>query len=411
MLFQCRVGDARGDITILKLEALDKDNLVRELVEKKYFIFEITPLERKEFFLISTIRNYYYSTNGYFGYADLIDICDELRTMLDAGLSLTKAIEIIAFSQKVPQKRDIILQIKRDMEFGNSLSSAIKRQKDAGFPAYFHLSIMAGEESGKLSEVLSQLIRLFKIEKKVRSKFILSMVYPAILFLVSSIILGFLLVRVVPRFAENFNNLGIELPDLTRWVMKTSDFIIDRGVLIAAVSGYVLLQIIKYRNTEKGRLHLDGILLKLPAFSKMIYYTNIIRFYKILSTLISSGMPIVTACDIARNSLSNKELIAKLDRISSLLRSGIGFSLTMGQIGLFPIRDVQMMKIGEESGQLDYIFSNLSESYYENMDALVSSVMVIIEVLFILLVGIFIAVIVIAMYLPMFAMWQHSGGM
>ncbi|MCK5686960.1 type II secretion system F family protein, partial [bacterium] len=197
---------------------------------------------------------------------------------------------------------------------------------------------------------------------------------------------------------------------LTQFVMGLSEFIVKKGIFVAVIICYLLYELFKYRETEKGRLKVDGLLMKIPAFNKMIYYSDTIRFYKILSTLISSGMPIVTGCEIAKNALSNRSLIYRLNLISDFLRNGLGFSTSMAQIDLFPVRDIQMMKIGEESGKLDYVLSNLSESYFESMDALVSSAIVFIEVLFILLVGIFIAVIVVAMYLPMFAMWQQTGG-
>jgi len=332
---------------------------------------------------------------------DLVVFSRQLATMVDAGIPLVGALDILSEQMDNKTLSEIITKMRNDVETGSSLSEALSKHKTV-FSALFVNMVKAGESSGMLDEILDRLAEYLEktnaLQKKVQS----ALVYPAIVTLMAFAITLLLLLKVIPVFKTIFEGFGAKLPTPTLVLITISDFLQAYFLLIAAIAGVIFFLLARFAKTDKGRTKIDGMLLKLPIFGVLFTKVAVSKFTRTFSTLIKSGVPILAALEIVGKTSGNKVVELAIDNVRNNVREGENIAEPLAKAKIFPPMVVRMVSVGEQSGELEKMLSKIADFYDEQVDAAVSGLTSLIEPLIIAFLGIVIGSIVICMFLPIF---------
>lgn len=330
----------------------------------------------------------------------------QFSVMLDAGLPLIQCLELLAEQQERPVFRSILSQVQEDVEAGATLAEAMKKHPKAFSNLYVNM-IAAGEAGGVLDIILQRLTTFLDKEVKLKRSVISASVYPAVISLVAVIIVFVIMVWVVPVFASLFEGLGAPLPALTRFVMSVSDYAVALSIPIVALSVVGALGLRYFYSTTDGRFMIDGLLLKLPLIGVVLKKIAIARFSLTLSTLLTSGIPLLDALEITANTAGNSVIQRALLQVRKEVAEGKTLVDPMKKSKLFPSMVNQIINVGEQTGELDQMLEKLAAYYDEEADSAIANMMTLIEPVMIVFLGIVIGGIVISMYLPIFTLIGH----
>lgn len=325
----------------------------------------------------------------------------QLATMVDAGVPILVILSILSQQGGNKKFAEVLNSIRNDIEVGVSLSNAFAKYP-AIFPPLYVSMVKAGETSGMLYEVLDRLaIYLEKssgLQKKIKS----SLMYPAVVTTMALIITAVLLLKVVPIFKNIFSSFNAALPTPTVILMAISDgfrkyfFIV---MLLLGIAGYLLGRYIK---TDKGHLNFDRFILRLPVFGMLFTKVAISKFTRTLSTLVKSGVPILSCLETVAKTCGNKVFELAIDQVRSSVREGESIAVPLEKTKVFPIMVVRMIAVGEQTGQLEKMLGKIADFYDEEVDATVSGLTSLIEPLIIVFLGLVIGTIAICMFMPIF---------
>lgn len=325
----------------------------------------------------------------------------QFATMVNSGLSLTKCLSILSTQSESPGLRAIVSEVQKDVEGGQSLSDSLGKHPKA-FPPIFVNMVRAGETGGVLDEVLMRVAEHFEKENTLKAKIKSAMAYPVAMFSMSMLILFAMITFVVPVFVNMFARMGGELPLPTKMLVMTSDFIRSRwyAVLLGAVGAVWGFR--TYKATKSGKYRLDSIKLHLPVFGKLFVKIALAKFTRTFGTLISSGVPILSALDIVADTAGNEVIAEAVKKTRSGIKEGETISKPLAESAVFPAMVVQMIAVGEETGALDSMLNKIADFYDEEVSASVDALTSLIEPLMIALMGMIIGGIIISLYMPMF---------
>lgn len=340
---------------------------------------------------------------------DLVVFSRQLATMVDAGIPLVGALDILGEQIENKAFGDIILKIRNDVETGSSLSEALWKHKKI-FSTLFVSMVKAGESSGMLDEILDRLATYLEKTSALQKKITSALVYPAVVSGMALSITLLLLLKVIPIFKTIFAGFGADLPKPTMVLIMISDTIQKYFLFIVIAIGLIASFFARYINTEKGRLKADALSLKLPIFGILFRKVAISKFTRTLSTLIKSGVPILNSLEIVGKTAGNKAIEVAIEKVRTNVREGEGIADPLGKSGLFPPMVVRMVAVGEQSGELEKMLSKIADFYDEQVDAAVSALTSLIEPLIIAFLGVVIGTIVICMFLPIFKITTVIGG-
>ena len=339
---------------------------------------------------------------------DLVMFARQLATMVDAGITLVAALDILGEQTDNKAFGAIILTVRNDVETGSSLSAAMAKHKKVFSPLFINM-VRAGESSGMLDDILDRLSEYLEKTSSLQKKVQSAMVYPAVVSGMALFITLLLMLKVVPVFKEVFSGFGAKLPGPTQFLVDLSDALQHYFILIAlGLAGLVYL-FKKYLETEKGRMRFDGFTLKAPIFGVLLRKVAISKFTRTLSTLIKSGVPILSALEIVGKTSGNKVVEAAIDKVRANVREGETIADPLAKSGVFPSMVTRMVSVGEQSGELEKMLSKIADFYDEQVDTSVKGLTSLIEPLIIAFLGIVIGGIVIAMFLPIFKLTTVVG--
>ncbi|MDP3791825.1 MAG: type II secretion system F family protein [Candidatus Omnitrophota bacterium] len=340
---------------------------------------------------------------------DLVVFSRQLATMVDAGIPLVGALDILGEQMENKTFGAMILKIRNDIETGSSLSDALSKHKKAFSPLFVSM-VKAGESSGMLDEILDRLAAYLEKTSALQKKIGSALVYPAVVSGMAVAITLVLLLKVIPIFKEIFAGFGAALPKPTMIMIGISDAI--RYYFPAIVGAVVIIAFfaIRFVRTEKGRLVYDSLLLKMPIFGVLFKKVAISKFTRTLSTLIKSGVPILNSLDIVGKTAGNRAIEMAVDTVKNNVREGESVAEPLARSKLFPPMVVRMISVGEQSGQLEKMLTKIADFYDEQVDAAVSGLTSLIEPLIIAFLGIVIGTVVICMFLPIFKVTSIMGG-
>ncbi|MBN2453272.1 MAG: type II secretion system F family protein [Candidatus Omnitrophica bacterium] len=401
--FRYVAKDREGRSMSGKMEAKDRAGVVELLRKKDLIIISVDEEIQK-----TKASLPFFSRKKKVKLDDLVMFARQLATMVDAGITLVAALDIL--SEQVDNKTfsEIILSVRNDVEAGLSLSAALAKHKNVFSPLFINM-VRAGESSGMLDEILERLSEYLEktssLQKKVKS----AMVYPTVVSFMAFSITLVLVLKVVPIFKEIFMGFGAKLPAPTMFLITISDMLQKYFLIIfLAVAGIVFL-LTKYCNTEKGRIKLDGLVLNLPVFGILLRKVAISKFTRTLSTLVKSGVPILSALEIVGKTSGNKVVEMAIENVRVNVREGESIAEPLAKSKIFPVMMTRMVLVGEQSGELEKMLTKIADFYDDQVNATVSGLTSLIEPLIIAFLGIVIGSIVIAMFLPIFKLTTVIG--
>ncbi len=336
---------------------------------------------------------------------EIVVFSRQLTTLIESGIPLVQALEILSEQVKNPYFKQVILEILRNVKEGTSFNSALAKFPKV-FSDFYVSMVRAGEASGKLAEILNRVSGYIEdalsLQRKIRS----SLAYPIIVISMAIVITAFLILKVIPTFKGIFDMLGGELPLPTRVLIGISDFsrrwfLLILGVLI--VLGIVLK---KLSTTPKGKRKIDERLLRLPIIGELIRKIAVAKFCRTFSTLVSSGVPVLQSLDIVGRTAGNKVVEEAVASAKKFVQEGESISEPLARSGVFPPMVIRMIAVGEKTGKLEEMLSKIAQFYEEEVDAAVAGLTSMIEPLIIGFLGIVIGGIVVSLFLPILKITQ-----
>ena len=334
---------------------------------------------------------------------DVVIFTRQFSTMVDAGLPLVQCLDILGKQSDNPTFGETILKVKGNIEIGNNLSESMRKFPHIWDSLYCNL-VEAGETGGILDVIFRRLAEYIEKAESLKKKVKAAMVYPGAIITVAFVVVAFLMVFVIPAFAEMFSGGGQELPGPTQIVMDVSSFFQNQWWVMILGGGTFLFVFKKVYATERGNIEIDRIVLKLPVFGMLIRKVSVAKFTRTLGTLISSGVPLIEGLDICARTSGNKIVEIAVFKTIEAIKEGETIAAPLSREDVFPPMVIQMIDVGEASGSLDKMLSKIADFYDEEVDAAVDGLTALLEPMLMVFLGIIVGFIVVAMYLPIFKM-------
>jgi type IV pilus assembly protein PilC len=329
--------------------------------------------------------------------------------MLNAGLPLVQCLEALGSQHPNAAFGNVLEQVRTDVESGTTLSEAMSRHPKV-FDSLFTNMIAAGEAGGMLDTILQRLSsfieKIVKLKRAVRS----AMIYPTIILFVAVVVVTVILWKVIPVFRTLFEGFNVELPLLTRMVVGASTIVESYIIFILAFIGLAVFGVRTFYRTEHGRHTIDRYLLRMPVLGDIIRKVAVGRFTRTLATLLTSGVPILEGLDITSRTSGNAVLEDVIRQLRRQIEEGKTFSEPMKQSGFFPPMVIQMVSVGESTGELDNMLVKVADYFEEEVDTVVANLLTIMEPVIMVILGVVVGTIVIAMYMPLFKLIRVLSG-
>ena len=338
----------------------------------------------------------------------LVIFSRQLATMIDSGITLVAALEILKDQIDDRALSAIISKIYRDVQEGKSFCDSTGKYP-AAFSDFYINMIKAGEASGRLDEVLERLAVFLEKTAALIRKVQSSLVYPAVIITMAISITVFLMVKVVPTFKGIFATLGGELPVPTQILILASDTLKNYFLYILIALGVLSFLLRRYIKTPSGRQKFDKLTLKVPIFGPLFLKAAVARFARTFSTLVKSGVPILNTLEIVSKTAGNKIIEQAVENARQAIRQGEPLYQPLDKANVFPAMVIRMIKVGEQAGELEKMLSKIADFYEEQVDVAVSSMTSLIEPLVIAVLGMLIGGIVLALFLPIFKITTLIG--
>lgn len=394
--FSLKYADARGEIHQQVAEAETEQELRERYTRQGYLVYSIKPRGVAEAApAVSTRR-------GKVNLEKFLIFNQQFVTLIKAGLPILKALDLLSDRLTDAKLGPHIRAVRDSVKKGAMLSEAFDEQ--GVFPPIFVTSVLAGEKSGSLVEVLERFIAYQKLALAVRKKILLSLLYPAVLVFLASGLVVFLVTYVVPSFAELYNSMQANLPAITQILIAVGttarNYVI--GGFLALVAGIVALRL--WARTENGRTVLDQIKMRTPVVGDVWIKYQVAQLARVLSTLLVGGIPLVQALETAGESQGTPVLRNALDRCKKMVREGQSLSAALGATGIVPSLAIDMIEVGESTGALPAMLNSVSEFFEDEVTTRMTAALSLIEPAIMLVMGGFVAFVLAALYLPIFTL-------
>ncbi len=334
---------------------------------------------------------------------DLSIFTNQFGTMLNAGLSISRALSVLAKQTANPKLVGIIVNLLEEVKKGNSLSSALAKFPDVFSQLYISM-VKAGEVSGNLGDSLLKMSTFLQRDYETKHKLKGAMTYPLAVLVFSILIVIGLFIFVIPTFEGFLSQLGAPLPAPTKAVFAMADFLVHKGWIVFGVLVVSYIAYAKWAKTPKGRRHVDAGKLKMPVFGELNLKSAMARFSDTLATLFSAGIPLVECLETVRGIIDNVVIGDAIDDIVNRIKRGESLAAALEKSGMFTPMVVEMTGIGEESGSLDEMLKKVAEFYNEEVDYMINNISALINPIMMVFVGGLIGGVLISLYLPIFQM-------
>jgi type IV pilus assembly protein PilC len=402
MEYRCRLGTTSGEIIEGIYVAQSEAALRRELEDKGLHVLSLKPRlgigglsfrgERRK-----VTRHEFLVFN------------QELATLLKAGMPLVQSLDILRSRLSNPVFKSVLDDVYEKVRGGTALSDAFAAHGDL-FPSVYTASLMAGERSGNLDAVLRRFVAYSKTIDTVRSKTISAMIYPVILVLLAAVLVGIIVVKVVPTFADFYGSFNAELPLSTRMIVAASDFIRAQLLWIVVAIGVGAAGFYSWIKQPGRGAQFDRWMLKLPIAGASFHKFTTSQMARTLATLLSGGIPLVNSLEIAARSTGNRYMGRELEIVAARVREGQGLAHTLLERQAVPDVAIKMIEVGESTGSLTEMLNSLADFYDEEIETEVARFVTLIEPAMLVFMGVVIAGIVLALYLPLFQLTSVMGG-
>jgi type IV pilus assembly protein PilC len=381
-----------GDLRTATIEAPNRDEVVAQLRRQRLNVVKIDEAavaKRKK--------------PGKISMRDIVIFTRQFSTMINAGLPLVQALDILAKQSENQALKDVTRAVVYDVESGHTVADALRKHPNAFSDLYVNM-VAAGEAGGILDTILMRLATFMEKNDALVRKVKGAMIYPAVITSVAAIAIIVLLLFVIPVFEKMFASVGMALPLPTRVVIAMSKFLTGYWwAVLASITGFVI-SIKKYYKTNDGKLAIDKLALKMPVLGDVLRKSAVSRFTRTLGTLIASGVSILDGLEITAKTAGNRVISDAIMESRTSIAGGETIAAPLQKSAVFPAMVISMIAVGEQTGGLDEMLSKIADFYDEEVDAAVSNLLSLMEPVMIVFLGIVVGGMVVAMYLPIFDM-------
>jgi len=406
MEYRCRLGTPGGEIIEGVYVADSEARLRREFEEKGLYVLAIQQAGRRA---LAGVHLPALPVRRKVSGREFLVYNQELATLLKAGMPLVQSLDILRRRVTNVVFKGVLDDVYERVRSGSALSEAFEAH-GALFPGVYTASLLAGEKSGNLEQVLRRYVSYVKIVSGVKRKTISALVYPVILVALSVCVVTIIVVKVVPEFGAFYNQFGKELPWSTRAIVATSEFVTSYYFLIiAAIAGSALAFYAWIKQPGQKR-RLDRLILRVPMLGPIAMKFSTAQGARTLATLLGGGIPLVNALDVTARSLSNQYMSSELLTAAQQVREGRSLAAAMQDSGIFPDVALKMIEVGESTGALQEMLNSLSDFYDEEIDTNLGRFITIVEPALLVIMGIVIAGLLLSLYLPLFNLSSALSG-
>ncbi|MBI1949826.1 MAG: type II secretion system F family protein [Acidobacteria bacterium] len=399
--FIAKIGTSDGTVMERSFTADSEEALRNDLQGKDYLVFKV----RKKGGVADLLPGF--GAGRSVKMKEFLLFNQELAALIKAGLPIIASLEILTERRKNQAFRKALMDVRDKVRGGASLSEAFQGQGEM-FPAIYSATLASGERSGEIASVLLRYITYQKTILALKRKVTTALIYPAILFVLMIGLIAILITWVVPKFTEFYKDFGADLPLLTRALIGVSAFVTQKAVFMAALLALAAILFRAWTRTAAGRLAIDRFLVRVPVIGGVFHRFAVSRFTRTLGTLIAGGIPAVTALLMSARAVGNLEFEAKLIDVERKVREGSSLWEALEATGLFNDIAIEMTRVGESTGSLHDMLANISDFYDEEIEARINTIMVFIEPVMLVVMGSFVVLIMLAIYLPLLRSYAQS---
>jgi type IV pilus assembly protein PilC len=400
--YALKYADARGEIRQQVMEAASEAEVRHRLTEQGFLVYSIQARTTLAGFSRGLGR-----ARKKLDMEKFLIFNQQFVTLFRAGLPILKCLDLLADRLTDKHLGPYVREIRDDVRKGSMLSDAFERQRV--FPAIFVTSVMAGEKSGSLGEVLERFVNYQRLALAVRKKILLSLLYPSVLIVLVVLLVVFLVTFVVPRFASLYGTTGAQLPTPTRLLIVVGEAASTYITAFAAGLVGTIVGLRFYLRTERGQSWADRVKMRLPVFNEIWTKYQVAQLARLLSTLLSGGIPLVQGMETASHSMGSPLLKGALAKAQKSVREGQSLSGSLAATGLLPPLAIDMIEVGESTGALPQMLNSVAEFYEDDVNNRMQAALSLIEPAIMIFMGCFVAFVLLSLYLPIFSLADTFG--
>ena len=393
--FLVKLADERGRTTEQLEHGYSEDEVRERVSQQGYLVYWVKP--RGVFTTTHGLRR-----AGHVRQSTFLVFNQQFLTLIHAGLPILTALELLIKRQKDVTLKSILENVRDRVKGGELLSDAFAAQNS--FPRMYTTTLMAGEKSGNLEEVLSRYIAFQRVAMTFRKKLAVSLVYPTLLVSVVFIMVIFLVTYVVPQFAKLFDNLGAQLPAITVFMLAVGLGAQKYAVFAVLALAAAVTLMWRWKNTDRGAEQIDRVLLALPLVGDIRLKYQVSSFSRMLSTLLLGGIPLVPAMETAGSSMTSRRILNGIASAAVRVREGHGLAKSLEEKGIFPDLAVEMLEVGESTGALPAMLTSVAEFYEEDVQTALGAALALIEPILLIFMAVFVGGVLISLYMPIFTL-------
>ena len=397
--FVVRLADERGKVQEQTHAAATADELRARFTQSGYYVYSVKPKgllggndSRKKKVKLDTF----------------LVFNQQFLTLIKAGLPILGSLDLLARRQKVLSFRGQLEDVAQRVKTGESISAAFEAQ--GGFPVVYTTTLLAGERSGNLEEVLQRFVDFQRVSLTFRKKLTASLIYPTLLILMVIALLTFLISFVVPQFAGLYEQLGTKLPGMTIFLLSIGSDAQKYGLYVAGLVALIGFLFYKWARTEGGGTMIDRVRIATPFLGTIWLKYQVGLFSRTLSTLLTGGLPLVPSLETAAKAIDSKQIGLAVYRSVETVREGKGLSASLAATKVFPELAIEMIEVGESTGALPQMLNSVAEFFEEDVQTNLTAAMSLIEPLILVVMGVVVVLILIALYLPIISLNPTGGG-
>lgn len=401
MQFVCRYGTPDGHILTDVRDGGDAAQVERELERQGFHIFEVRPRGFR-------LRSPFQRRRKRMKDDEFLAFNQELAALLRAGLPLLQSLDLMLERFEDPDLREVLTEIRDRVKSGEELSDAFAAYSDIFSPLYAS-TLKAGERTGELEKVIRRFIRYLRLVLDVKKKVVSALVYPAVLIGLSLAMLTVLAIYVVPKFSKFYADLDAELPRITQITIGLSTWLHDHFLWVAIGLAAGVFAFRRWLETPRGRELFDRFRLRIPIVGSIFYNFALSEFCRALATLLAGGLPLVAAFEIAVRAVGNRHVSVHIEPAIREVQQGQAFHDALQRTEVFPKLAIDMIKVGEATGSLDEMLTNISDYLDERVENRVQRLMSLVEPIMLIIMGVIVALLLVSIYLPMFGALSQVG--
>jgi type IV pilus assembly protein PilC len=392
--FLVKLADERGHVSEQLEHGYSEDEVRERVSQQGYLVYSVKPRG-----IFSAGRNL---GRGRIRQGSFLVFNQQFLTLIHAGLPILTGLELLIKRQKDESLKAVLENVRDRVKGGEFLSDAFAAQNM--FPKMYTTTLMAGEKSGNMEEVLGRYISFQRIAMTFRKKLIVSLVYPTLLVSVVLIMVVFLVTYVVPEFAKLFDNLGAKLPAITVFMLAVGTAAQKYVLFFVAGLALFIFLMWRWKNTDQGAETIDKFMMAFPLLGDIRMKHQVASLSRMLSTLLQGGIPLVPAMETAGASMTSRKILNGVAAAAGRVREGQSLAKSLEEQNIFPDLAVEMMEVGESTGALPAMLNSVAEFYEEDVQTALGAAMALIEPLLLIFMAIFVGGVLISLYLPIFTL-------